>query len=157
MIENERQYHVTKKRITQFEASLASLHATPRPDHVPPRLHHAMQESIESQFADLRQEVAEYDALKTQQVATLELHSLSELPELLIKARIARGYTQAELAKRLHLKPQQIQRYEATRYHSVSFSRLLEIARALRWICPRRYDSPGKHGGALTPCAGALR
>ena len=90
-----------------------------------------MQESIESQLADLHQELAEYDALKTQQVATLELHSLSELPDLLIKARIARGYTQAELARRLHLKPQQIQRYEATRYHSVSFNRLLEIARAL--------------------------
>ena len=131
MIENERQYRVTKKRIAQLEASLASLRATPRPADLPPRLHRAMQESIESQLADLHQELAEYDALKTQQVATLELHSLSELPDLLIKARIARGYTQTELARRLHLKPQQIQRYEATRYHSVSFNRLLEIARAL--------------------------
>jgi HTH-type transcriptional regulator/antitoxin HigA len=74
----------------------------------------------------LRHEVAEYEALKTHQVSALELHSLSELPDLLIKARIARGYTQADLAKRLHLKPQQLQRYEATRYHSVSFRRLLE-------------------------------
>jgi ribosome-binding protein aMBF1 (putative translation factor) len=73
----------------------------------------------------------EYEALKARQVSALELHSLSELPDLLIKARIARGYTQAELAKRLHLKPQQLQRYEATRYDSVSFRRLLEIARAL--------------------------
>ena len=131
MIENERQYHVTKKRIAQFEASLASLHATPRPDHVPPRLHQAMQESVTSQLADLRHETAEYEALKAHQVSALELHSLSELPDLLIKARIARGYTQAEFAKRLHLKPQQLQRYEATRYHSVSFRCLLEIARAL--------------------------
>ena len=131
MIENERQYHVTKKRIAQFEASLASLRATPRPDPVPPRLHQAMQESVASQLADLRHEVAEYEALKARQVSALELHSLSELPDLLIKARIARGYTQADLAKRLHLKPQQLQRYEATRYHSVSFRRLLEIARAL--------------------------
>lgn len=131
MIENERQYHVTKKRIAQFEASLASLGATPRPDHLPPRLHQAMQESVASQLADLHHEIAEYEALKARQVSALELHSLSELPDLLIKARIARGYTQAELAKRLHLKPQQLQRYEATRYHSVSFRRLLEIARAL--------------------------
>jgi HTH-type transcriptional regulator/antitoxin HigA len=132
VIENERQYHVAKKRIAQFEASLASLHATPRrPDHVPPRLHQAMQESVTSQLADLHHEVAEYEALKTHQVSALELHSLSELPDLLIKARIARGYTQAEFAKRLHLKPQQLQRYEATRYHSVSFRRLLEIAHAL--------------------------
>ena len=82
-------------------------------------------------MADLRYEVAEYEALKARQVSALELHSLSELPDLLIKARIARGYTQAEFAKRLHLKPQQLQRYEATRYHFVSFRRLLEIARAL--------------------------
>ena len=131
MIENERQYHVTKKRIAQFEASLASLGATPRPDPLPPRLHQAMQESVASQLADLHHELAEYEALKARQVSALELHSLSELPDLLIKARIARGYTQADLAKRLHLKPQQLQRYEATRYHSVSFRRLLEIARAL--------------------------
>ena len=82
-------------------------------------------------MADLRQELAEYDALKGRQVSTLELHSLSELPDLLIKARIARGYTQADLAKRLQLKAQQIQRYEATRYRSVSFARLLDIARSL--------------------------
>jgi DNA-binding Xre family transcriptional regulator len=131
MIENERQYYVTKKRIAQFEASLASLFATPPPANLPPRLHRAMCESIESQLADLRHDVAEYEALKAQQVSVLELHSLSDLPDLLIKARIARGYTQAELARRLRLKPQQIQRYEATRYHSVSFRRLLEIARAL--------------------------
>ena len=64
-------------------------------------------------------------------MAVLELHALSELPDLLIKARIARGYTQADLAKRLRLKPQQIQRYEATHYDSISFRRLLEIARVL--------------------------
>ena len=131
MIENERQYHVTKKRIAQFEASLASLQATSGPANLPPRLHRAMCQSIESQLADLHREVAEYEALKARQVSVLKLHSLSELPDLLIKARIARGYTQADLAKRLRLKPQQIQRYEATRYHSVSFRRLLEIARAL--------------------------
>jgi HTH-type transcriptional regulator/antitoxin HigA len=90
-----------------------------------------MQESVTSQLAALRHEVAEYEVLKARQVAALELHSLSELPDLLIKARIARGYTQAELAKRLHLKPQQLQRYEATRYQTASFRRLLEIARVL--------------------------
>ena len=71
MIENEQQYHVTKKRIAQFEASLASLHVTPRPPYVPPRLHQAMQESVASQLADLRHEVAEYEALKARQVSTL--------------------------------------------------------------------------------------
>ena len=58
MIENERQYAVTKKRIAQFEASLASLRTTSAPTKLSPRLHRAMRESIESQLADLRREVA---------------------------------------------------------------------------------------------------
>lgn len=131
MIENERQYLITKKRIEHFEKSLANLRTTPRPVKVHPRLHRAMIESVESQLEDLRQELAEYEALKAQQVTALELHSLNELPDLLIKSRIARGYTQADLAHKLNLKPQQIQRYEATRYRSVSFKRLLEIVRVL--------------------------
>jgi hypothetical protein len=60
MIDNERQYHVTKKRIAQFEVSLASLQATSGPANLPPRLHRAMCQSIESQLADLHREVAEY-------------------------------------------------------------------------------------------------
>ena len=61
MIENEQQYQVTKQRLAQFEASLASLQTTPCPDNLPPRLHQAMQDSVESQMADLRHEVAEYE------------------------------------------------------------------------------------------------
>jgi len=39
--------------------------------------------------------------------------------------------TQKELAKELQVKPQQIQRYEATRYASASLTRLLQVADAL--------------------------
>jgi HTH-type transcriptional regulator/antitoxin HigA len=79
----------------------------------------------------LREELAAYESLKEGKETTVALHSLADLPELLIKARLARGYTQAELAKRLKLNPQQIQRYEATRYRSVSFARLMQIAQVL--------------------------
>jgi ribosome-binding protein aMBF1 (putative translation factor) len=131
MIENERQYKVTKHWIAEFEKTLTSLRTTPRPEKVHPRMHRAMVESVESQLIDLREEVAEYEALREQRVKELELKSLNALPDLLIKARIARGYTQAALAKKLRLKPQQVQRYEATKYRSVSFKRLVEVARAL--------------------------
>ena len=131
MIENERQYLITKKRLGQFEQSLASLRSAARPAKVPSRIHRAMIEGAESQLADLKQEISEYDALKERRVKELVLRSLNELPDLLIKTRIARGYTQAELAEKLKMKAQQIQRYESTRYRSVSFWRLLEVARIL--------------------------
>ena len=57
--------------------------------------------------------------------------SLDGLPEALVKARIARGMTQKELAERLGLKEQQVQKYEATDYASASLSRVRAVIRAL--------------------------
>ncbi len=53
------------------------------------------------------------------------------MPVGLIRARIALGLTQKQLAERVGLKEQQIQRYEDTDYASASFSRLKEIIEAL--------------------------
>jgi HTH-type transcriptional regulator/antitoxin HigA len=56
---------------------------------------------------------------------------LEELPKALIQARIAGGLSQEELAAKLDLKPQQVQRYEATEYQSASLERVTEVARVL--------------------------
>ncbi len=47
---------------------------------------------------------------------------------LLIQARIAQGLTQHQLASKLKLKEQQIQRYESEVYASANIRRLAEIA-----------------------------
>jgi transcriptional regulator with XRE-family HTH domain len=62
---------------------------------------------------------------------TLAIGSLDELPKTLIQARIAAGLTQEELAAKLGLRPQQIQRYEATDYRSAIMHRMNEVLRAL--------------------------
>ena len=59
------------------------------------------------------------------------LTKLNDLPQALIRARIASGLSQRELAMRLGLKEQQIQRYEATKYASASLSRVIEVAQAI--------------------------
>jgi transcriptional regulator with XRE-family HTH domain len=61
----------------------------------------------------------------------LRLASLEELPQALIQARIARGLSQKELADRLGLKEQQVQRYEATNYASAKLAMLEQVMRAL--------------------------
>ena len=60
------------------------------------------------------------------------LGTVAELPATLIKARIARGLSQKDLADRIGLKEQQIQRYEATDYASASLTRIKEVVSALR-------------------------
>lgn len=62
----------------------------------------------------------------------LELNSLEALPRALIKARIAAKLSQKDLAERLGLKEQQIQRYEATEYNSANLARVIEVSLALR-------------------------
>ena len=56
---------------------------------------------------------------------------VAELPTVLIKARIAQGLSQKDLAERLGLQEQQIQRYEATDYASASLTRIREVVSAL--------------------------
>jgi len=73
-------------------------------------------------------EVQEYESLKSGAVVVAEINNLSELPLALIKARIANGLTQAELAEKVGVKMQQIQRYEAERYESASMKTLEKIA-----------------------------
>ncbi len=98
---------------------------------VHPRLVQAEREAMESQLADLCEELEEYERLKSADLSVISVDSFEELAEGLIKARIAAGLSQRALAQRLELKAQQIQRYEAERYASASYQRLCEIARAL--------------------------
>ncbi len=90
-----------------------------------------MREGLESQLEELREQMAEYEALRSGRVATLEIEGLRDLPEALVRGRIASGLTQKQLAQRLRLKEQQIQRYEATHYKGVSLDRVQEVAEAL--------------------------
>ena len=73
----------------------------------------AQVDAVSSQLADLEAELREYEAIREGKFQVEELSVVADLPSLLIKARIAGGLSQRELADRMGLKEQQIQRYEA--------------------------------------------
>lgn len=132
MITNDRQYKITRAAVARFEKAIAAIaeSGAARRD-VHPRLLQAEREGLESQAADLREQVREYEELRSGLHSSISVASFDELPEGLIKARIATGLTQKDLADRLGMKEQQIQRYEAERYASASLQRLQDVARAL--------------------------
>jgi ribosome-binding protein aMBF1 (putative translation factor) len=130
MIKNERQYRMTKAHAEKFMQTLHEL-ATTRKRGVHPVLHKAQIDALKSQLGDLQRELAEYETLRSGKRKIVALESLEELPKTLIQARIAAGLSQEELAAKLGLKPQQIQRYEATEYQSASLERVNEVARVL--------------------------
>jgi ribosome-binding protein aMBF1 (putative translation factor) len=127
VIKNQQQYRVTRAQLRRLEEALKRARAAKT--SLQPALHEAVIAGLEEQISELREEMGEYDALKAQDVLVAE--SFEDLPQVLIKARIARGWTQEQLARKLKLKTQQIQRYESTDYRTVSLDRLLKIVAAL--------------------------
>lgn len=128
MIANERQYQVTRKKLAELvELKVSVEQGTAGDDGF--RDFQAV--ALESQMGDLRAEVAQYEQLRAGNVTTIEAVSLAGLADALIKARIARGWTQAELARKLGVAEQQVQRDEASRYAGAALSRLCDIAEAL--------------------------
>ena len=129
MIKNGRQYRITKAVADRFEKSLREL--TPQASAADPLLHTAQIDAVTSQLEELRGQLEEYEALSSGRISSWGFASIDDLPGALIRARIAGGLSQKDLADQLGLKEQQIQRYEATDYESASLARVMEIGDAL--------------------------
>lgn len=149
MITNEKQYRITRKKAKRFAQAIEEfdVQVRERPS-VHPRLVEAEREAMESQLADLHDELEEYERLKSVDLSVISVASFEELAEGLIKARIARGLSQRALALRLQLKEQQIQRYEAERYASASYKRMCQVARALEVRIENRILLPAASAAA---------
>lgn len=127
MIKNDRQYKITNAQAAKFFAALGELSSKTQKNNLHPLLVKAQEEALRSQYEELQQELKEYTDLKSGKRRLIEIESIDQLPIALIQSRIARGLTQKELAFKLGLKEQQIQRYESTEYATASFSRLKQI------------------------------
>ena len=64
MIKNQRQYGITKAQADRFEQALSRLSAPAQDQQVDPLLRQLQQEALQSQLDDLREELAEYDAIR---------------------------------------------------------------------------------------------
>jgi HTH-type transcriptional regulator / antitoxin HigA len=128
MITNEVQYRATKAHLERFEQAAANIEARPG---VRTRLERLELDALAAQADDLRGELADYDRLRSGGQLSFDAGSLEELATVLVKARIARGWTQRQLGEALGMAEQQVQRYEANDYRSASLARLCDIANAL--------------------------
>ncbi|HIJ54577.1 MAG TPA: helix-turn-helix transcriptional regulator [Deltaproteobacteria bacterium] len=129
MIRNERQYIITKAQIKKFRKALDDFNKQKSSTH--PMLIKAQKDAMESQLAELEDQAKEYEKLRAGKYKVFKGSSIADLPLGLIRARIALGLTQKQLAERVGIKEQQIQRYEETDYASASFSRIKDIIKAL--------------------------
>ena len=129
VITNERQYRITKSQIINLTKATKSFTLEDPSKPVSSISLAAVElEAMKSEIEVLSKELFDYEVLKSGAVYVFHANSLQELPMLLIQARIAQGLTQHQLANKLDLKEQQIQRYESEVYASANIRRLAEIA-----------------------------
>jgi HTH-type transcriptional regulator/antitoxin HigA len=96
----------------------------------------------------MEKEITAYEEL-TNSSPLLEERNIEDLPNLLIEYKIHSGLTQKEFSKKIGMKEQQLQRYEAENFKSISFKNLLKILHAIGLKITVRGDIQ-QHPGALT-------
>jgi HTH-type transcriptional regulator/antitoxin HigA len=131
--ENDRQASLLKARLQRAEANLQNLHGwSSLKTGITPTVIQLRSKSLKETISRLKASLAHYEGFKSGEVTTFSAGRIDELPNVLKKARLARGLTQKQLADLMGAKEQQIQRYEADEYKTLSLHRLYEIADALR-------------------------
>lgn len=147
MIFNERQYRITAKQVAQLYDALRS---TDSDRGTPEWLSQAQRNGLQSEIDELESQMKEYELLRSGKVTVKTVSDLAQLPSMLIRARIASGMTQKDLAVRLGVAEQQVQRYEASEYSGANLSRLVEVSRIVGLKVEESWgDSADRGGGAL--------
>lgn len=132
MITNERQYKITKMQIERFRNALNQFDEIDLARQgIDPVIIAAQRSSLEQQLADLERDIGRFEKLRSGKVRQLPIASITEIGLKLIEARIVQGLSQRELADRLGMKEQQVQRYEQDYYSSANLNRCAEVAAAL--------------------------
>lgn len=131
MIKNDREYRLTRAEARRFAAVLDDLGRRGPPGDEDPGLWDLQLRAVRGQLESLRSELADYEALREGRAAPPDLSVYEDLPEALVRARIAAGLSQRDLADRLGVVEQQVQRYEANDYASTSWARLRDVMTVL--------------------------
>jgi DNA-binding transcriptional regulator YiaG len=118
VIKSDRQLKVAQKRLEQLLASAEGSNELDRSTWL-------------ALANDVRSEVREYEDIRAGRVTVFNISSVDDLAEGLIKARLALGLTQKELADRLQVSEQMVQRDEAGGYERATLARLGDVMDAL--------------------------
>ena len=130
MIATDRQLARARAELEQLRESLRDEQAEV-PQDVAPELAAASVAGIQAQVNELEAEIAEYEELRDGHMDSLTVSSLLDIPKVLIAARLSAGLTQSELAERIGVSQQQVQKDEAGDYTRASLERLHSVAALL--------------------------
>lgn len=127
MIKNEKEYKFTQELAAEFEKSLEAIESDESHPIGDSHDRELIRGALQCHLDKLKGEIAEYERLISHdhyQPLLLTLDDIRDLPQLLIKARIAAKISQKELADLAGLTEEKIRHYEENEYEDAS---LLEL------------------------------
>jgi len=129
MIRHEQAYHKAKKKLleerSQLDQLVRSLKEEGLGQDAIDRTTGRMAERVE----ELERDVEHYEKARSGELAPIT--NLENLGQLIIGARIARGMTQSELARRLDVDPSQVSKDERFIYQGLTLERAQRLLDAL--------------------------
>lgn len=130
---NENELRAARMRLAALDSALGTDGTIKRlADGLPPEVMKQLSVMMHAEKDDLAEAIRAYETAKEAGKSTpLQKRAEGDPGLMLIVARIARGYTQRDLAWRLGVKEQQVQRYEADRYRTISVKNYARIAALL--------------------------
>jgi DNA-binding Xre family transcriptional regulator len=128
MIKNEKQYRISKRKSGELADAIDRINNDPKKD---PLKKEMLTTSLIMAKQEIDQEILLYETLKKDRIGLLKERLFSDLPSLLTEYKIKSGLTQKEFAAELGIKEQQLQRYEADNFRSVTFKNLLRFLEAV--------------------------
>jgi HTH-type transcriptional regulator/antitoxin HigA len=126
LIKNDDQKLKTLKHIQDFEQKVAQIREAEGAETA-----ELFRQAYESQIEELREQVKDYEAVRQLGLPAASFTNPAELGTYLVKARIASGLTQAELAQKLGVSQPMVHKYELSEYAGCGLSLLTKVAEAL--------------------------
>lgn len=123
MIKNEKQYKISKKKLLEVSEKVFALE-----EKASTSISQKMILASTKNFkVEIEQEIKAYEKIKATKKIQLKETSIEQLPKLITQYKIANHLSNKEFAKQLNLKEQQLQRYEATGFKTISFEKLIRF------------------------------
>lgn len=129
MIKNDRQYTYTKNKLHEFQKDLKEIQQKYSFDKSKLKL---LSQGYIEHIAQLKTEIANYEKIKTLPLPKkLRANTPAEISQQLVRLRVAKGLTQAQLAARMGCRQSDISRMERADYKGYSYQLLEKVANIL--------------------------
>jgi transcriptional regulator with XRE-family HTH domain len=126
MIKSEDQRLKTIKRIKAIEEQIQKVQESHGADKA-----NMFAKSVARHLFELKEQVRVFQGLTEKGVEPLRPRDFSEVGSYLVKARIASGLTQSDLAVKLGVSQPMVHKYEASEYQGANVTVLSKVAKAL--------------------------